>query len=129
MKPGKEKKMMKNVLKRIGVLLFAIGGMIFLSGCMGFYKNSDNFLNIPQTGAQEIVILNELGIPTYSTSVEEKKVYCYRVRDVKYIILVGIYEGYDLIITCRDGVVVESKRVPRPRTFTLFSPVPWAVTD
>jgi len=120
---------MKNALKRIGVSLFVILGMLFLSGCMGFYKNSDNFLNVPKTGEQEIVILNELGIPSYSTSVEDKKVYCYRVRDVKYIILVGIYDGYDLIITCRDGVVVESKRVPRPRTFTLFSPVPWAVAD
>ncbi len=121
--------MMKNALIRAGFLVVVVLGMLFLSGCMGFYKNSDNFLNIPQAGEKEIVILNQLGIPSFSASVEDNKVYCYRVRDVKYIILVGIYEGYDLVITCRDGAVVESKRVPRPRTFTLFSPVPWAVAD
>ena len=120
---------MKQVLRRMGMHIVIVIGLFVLTGCLGFYRNTDNFLNLPDAGEEEIKILNELGIPSFSTMVEDKKIYCYRVRNVKYIILVGIYEGYDLIITCRDGTVVESRRVMRPWTFTLFNPVPWAVVD
>ena len=108
------------------LLLFAI---LILSSCMGFYNNTSNFLNPPGIGTEEINVLKELGTPAFSTIVEDQKVYTYRVRDVKYIILIGLYEGYDLVVICRDGMVVESKRVPRPKAFTLFNPLPWAVAD
>ena len=111
----------------IGMLFFLLV-MVFLSGCMGFY-NSENFLNPPATGSEEIAVLKELGCPAFSTTVEDQKVYVYRVRNVKYIILVGLYEGYDLVVICRDGMVVDTKKAPRPSTFTLFNPVPWAVAD
>lgn len=109
------------------LLLGIVGGL--LTACIGIYDNSENFLNPPGTGKEELSVLNELGTPSLATTVEDKKVYVYKVRDVKYIILVGLYEGYDLVITCRDGLVVESRKVPRPRAFTLFNPVPWAVPD
>ncbi|HPB30151.1 MAG TPA: hypothetical protein PLB62_01720 [Candidatus Sumerlaeota bacterium] len=102
---------------------------VLLTGCIGIYNNQDNFLNPPETGAPEINMLNSLGAPQFSTTVEDQKVYVYRVRNVKYIVLVGLYEGYDLVVICRDGMVVQTKRVPRPKAFTLFNPLPWAVAD
>jgi|GEM_PF-627293 len=100
-----------------------------LTACIGIYDNTENFLNPPDAGTDEIEILNELGTPSFASDVEDKTVYVYKVRDVKYIILIGLYEGYDLVITCRDGVVAETRKVPRPSAFCLFSPVPWAVPD
>lgn len=120
---------MGDFLKRL-LLYFLLGiAGVLLTACIGIYDNTENFLNPPGTGKEELSVLNELGNPSFSTIVEDKKVYVYKVRDVKYIILVGLYEGYDLVITCRDGLVVESRKVPRPSSFTLFSPVPWAVAD
>jgi len=106
-------------------------GFVFISlcGCVGTYNNTTNFLNPPDIGTEEITVLKELGSPVFSTVVEDQKVYIYRARNVKYIILVGLYEGFDLVVICRDGMVVESKKVPRPKTFTLFYPTPWAVAD
>jgi len=117
------------VKKSFTVFAFFLLAAIFLAGCVGTYNNSDNFLNPPAIGSEEIAVLKELGAPAFSTTAEDQKVYVYKVRDVKYIILVGLYEGYDLVVVCRDGAVIESKRVPRPKAFTLFNPLPWAVAD
>ncbi|MBN1901999.1 hypothetical protein JW926_11810 [Candidatus Sumerlaeota bacterium] len=120
---------MSDFFRRFLLCVFLGVAGALLTACIGIYDNTENFLNPPGTGKEEISVLTELGTPSLATTVEDKKVYVYKVRDVKYIILVGIYEGYDLVITCRDGLVEESRKVPRPRAFTLFNPVPWAVAD
>ena len=53
----------------------------------------------------------------------------YKVRDVQYLVLVGLYKGYDLLVVCRDGRVVESEKITRPNAMTILYPTPWAVAD
>lgn len=120
---------MSRVAHSFRIVLFVILSSLILSGCVGIYNNEGNFLNLPETGSEEINALKELGPPAFSTEVEDQKIYIYKARNVKYIICVGLYEGYDVVITCRDGMVVDSKKIARPKTFTFLTPVPWAVTD
>lgn len=104
-------------------------GMSTLAGCYGTYNNTSLFYNDPASGMEEVKLLQQYGTPAFATNIEDRKVYSFKVRDNSYIILVGMYNGYDLVVVCRDGLVVETKRVPRPSSFTLFSPLPWAEAD
>lgn len=103
--------------------------IVSLSGCVGLYGNTTRFLQPPTEGMEEIEMIKQYGEPSFSTIVEDQKVYCYKVRDVKYLVVVGIYEGYDLVIVCRDGRVIHIKKIDRNRCFSLFQPVPWAIEE
>lgn len=100
-----------------------------LTGCLGFYRNNTQFVIPPKEGITELSMLQTYGRPSYSGFVENQKVYIYSVRENQYIVLIGIYKGYDLVVTCEGGVVRDVKRVNRPEVFTLLNPVPWAVSD
>lgn len=102
---------------------------VIFTGCVGSYNNTHNFLNPPATGDEELSVLKEFGTPSFATTVEDQKIYTFKVRDVKYMVCIGLYEGYDLVVICRDGMVVETKKVPPPKSFSLFYPVPWAVAE
>ena len=106
-----------------------IGGILTFTGCFGTYSNTSLFYNDPASGMEEIKLLQQYGTPAFATNIEDRKVYTFAVRDNSYIVCVGTYSGYDLVVVCRDGLVVETKRVPRPSAFTLFTPVPWAESD
>ena len=101
--------------------------LFLLSGCVGFYGNTKRFLQPPTEGMLEIEMIKTYGEPSFSSVVEDQTVYTYRVREVQYIIAAGLYNGYDLIVICRDGRVVEVKKLPRPVSFTVLHPVPWVV--
>ncbi len=116
-------------LRNIAWLLSLAGVLFLLSGCIGFYGNTKRFLQPPTEGMEEIEMLKQFGEPSFCAVVEDQKVYSYKVRDVKYIVLVGTYNGYDLIVVCRDGRVIEVKKMPRNRGFTLFTPPAWTVAD
>lgn len=107
----------------LSAVLFA---STLLSGCIGIYDNTDIFFDLPNPDMPEAELLQKYGTPSYAGFADDQKIYTYKVRDNKYIILIGLYEGYDLVITCRDGVVVKTDRVERPTGFALFNPVPWA---
>ncbi len=116
-------------LRNIGWLLSLAGVLFSLSGCIGFYGNTKRFLQPPTEGMEEIAMIKQFGEPSFCAVVEDQKVYSYKVRDVLYVVLVGIYSGYDLIMVCRDGRVIEVKKMPRNRSFTLFWPIPWTVAE
>lgn len=120
---------MRQILMRV-ILLSALAIALLLNtGCIGIYDNTDLFLNDPAVGSSEVDMLKMYGTPAFATTAEDKKVYTYKVRDVLYIICVGIYKGHDMVVVLRDGDVEEVKKVARPSTFTLFQPLPWAVAD
>ena len=114
-----------------GIFKLAAIGLLAtsLAGCIGIYNNSKVFRSKPYLGMTEMEVLQEYGNPGYSGFVEDNKVYIYEVRDNKYIILIGIYEGYDLVVTCNNGEVVDVKEAPRPEAFSFLSPLPWAESD
>ena len=93
-----------------------------LSGCIGFYGNTTRFLQLPVEKMGVIEMLQQYGEPSFSTIVEDKTIYTYKVRDVKYIVVVGIYNGYDLVIVCMDGKVDQVKKIGRNQSFSLFHP-------
>lgn len=115
----------KSMMRRmaLGVLAAAV---LPMTGCVGIYKNSDRFFNLPATDSPENKLMETYGIPDVVTKQEEKTVYGYKVRDNKYIICVGIYDGFDVLVTCEKGKVVGVTKLQRPQTFTLFQPIPWA---
>ena len=100
-----------------------------LSGCIGFYGNTTRFLQPPSEGMEEIEMIKQYGEPSFSTVVEDQTVYSYKIRDVKYLVVVGIYKGYDLVIVCLDGRVIEVKKIDRNQSFSLFHPAPWAIEE
>ncbi len=110
-----------------GLILSSV--MLVSSGCIGIYNNSELFLNPVEKGMSEEEILQKYGNPAYSGFAEDKKVYIYEVRNNRYIVAFGQYEGYDLVITCEAGEVIQVDKVQRPESFVLFQPVPWAETD
>lgn len=115
---------------RISLLPALLVVFLPLQGCVGIFDNTEKFLNAPQQGLAEAELLETYGFPDFSATLEGGgKVYGYKVRDVKYIILVGLYEGHDLLVTVEGGVVQGTKRVPRSKSLTILQPVPWAVTD
>lgn len=100
---------------------------LLLSGCVGMRSNQSLFLNEPERGMSELTLLQTYGKPDYSAAVEDQKVYIYRVRDEKYIIAVGMSGTYDLVVTCRDGEVVDTKRVAAGDNLAILQPNPWQV--
>lgn len=115
---------------RKAVLTLGLGSVLFMvSGCIGIYDNTDLFLNSPAVGSGEVEMLKAYGTPAFTTKAEDRTVYTYKVRDVMYIICVGLYKGHDMVVVIRDGDVEEVKKVTRPNAFTLFQPLPWAVAD
>jgi hypothetical protein len=110
-----------------GLALIALG---LFPGCVGIYDNTGRFMNPPKEGLTEAELITTYGAPDFTNAVEGgAKMYVYKVRDVKYIILVGVYEGYDLVVTVVGGKVKETKQLPRAKSMTLFQPIPWAVAD
>ncbi|MCB2156375.1 hypothetical protein KQI84_15990 [bacterium] len=102
---------------------------ISLTGCIGIYDNSELFRPAPHQGMDELAMLQSYGTPTFTTFVEDQKIYTYKVRENMYIILLGIYDGYDLVVVCEDGRVREITKVDPPKRFSLISPVPWSDTE
>jgi hypothetical protein len=100
-----------------------------LAGCIGIYDNSVQFELQPAKGLEETEVLKRYGSPEFAGYVENKQVYIYKIRDNRYYVLYGVYEGYDLVITCENGVVTDVSKVERPKAMTLFNPVPWAEAD
>lgn len=110
--------------------LMAIAGLLGLStGCVGIYSNKELFLNEPAVGTSEVDTIKQFGAPDFNVETGANSVFTYKVRDVMYFILFGIYRGYDLVVVFENGLVNETHRVQRPKTVTLFQPVPWAVQD
>lgn len=120
---------MTSIISRTLKAAAALAACATLSGCIGMYSNTSLFYNDPASGMEEVKLIQQYGTPSFSTNIEDRKVYTFKVRDNNYYILLGAYSGYDLVVVCRDGLVVETTRVPRPSAFTLFTPVPWAETD
>ena len=103
--------------------------LISACGCVGIYGNTKRFLNPPTAGMKEIDMIKAYGEPSFATEIEDQKVYTYSVRDVRYIVVVGLYKGYDLVVVCRDGYVIEVKKISRNDSLALFQPVPWVVPE
>jgi len=114
---------------RIALALLAAGLAGLTTGCIGLYDNSKKFMNLPATGTDEIDVLKEFGAPDFQATTSDRKVYTYKVRDVKYVVLVGVYSGHDLLVVVKDGKVEETRRVARPSTLAILQPIPWAVAD
>lgn len=106
--------------------LGVIAASALLAGCIGQYDNSPIFLNAPKEGMTEGTVLRTYGTPDFAGFAENEKIYTYRVRKNQFIILVGLYEGYDMVVTCKNGEVSSLDKVIRPKTFSLFYPTPWA---
>ncbi len=96
------------------------------AGCVGVYNNRPHFMTEPQIGMSEADLIKRYGTPSFSGFALDQKIYTYKVRDNKYIVLVGLYEGYDLVVVCEGGEVKEIARAPRPTTLTILHPAPWA---
>jgi hypothetical protein len=101
-------------------------GATLLTGCYGTYDNSQLFFNLPKVGTTEGTVLRTYGTPAFAGFAENEKIYTYKVRKNQYIILFGQYEGYDMVVTCKNGEVSSVDKVVRPRTFSLLYPTPWA---
>lgn len=123
-----DRKCLKRSL-RTCVLLLGLLSLLFTTGCVGIYNNSALFkYSGPKEGMDELTMLQTYGTPSFSTEVGNQKVYMYKVRDNLYIILVGIFDGADIVVTCENGKVTKVSRVERPKTFSLFNPNVWADT-
>lgn len=103
--------------------------VVLASGCVGIYSNKDRFLNEPRLGESITDVVKAYGAPTFNVDDGSRKLFTYKVREVMYFILVGIYQGHDLVVTFDDDRVVSTQRLPRPKTVTILQPIPWAVAD
>ncbi len=120
---------MKSTISRTGRQVSALAVLLVLSGCIGLYDNSKQFLNEPPVGMTEIELIKTYGTPAFATATGTDKILTYRVRDTKYILLYGSYEGYDLVIVLKNGSVVETHKVQLANAFALFQPWPWMVSE
>ncbi len=102
---------------------------VMLAGCIGQYDNSAIFTPGPHEGMDEITLVQTYGTPSWQGFAEDKKLYTWKVRDNTYILVVGVYDGYDLVVTVENGEVSEVTRAPRPKALTILSPLPWAEAD
>jgi len=99
------------------------------SGCIGIYDNTAMFSPGPHKGMEEVDMLRAYGTPSWQGFAEDKKVYTWKVRDNTYIVVAGVYDGYDLVVTVENGEVSEVHKAPRPKAVTVFGPLPWAEAD
>ena len=120
---------MRNAVTRYAPALAVSALLLLATGCFGRFDNTYKFINEPRTGQAELEMLKQYGIPNFTTSVEGQRIYGYKVRRANYYVFLGLYDGYDMLIVCRDGRVVETRKVLRPETVTILQPVPWAVSD
>ncbi|MBN1516562.1 hypothetical protein JXA32_08330 [Candidatus Sumerlaeota bacterium] len=97
------------------------------TACVGIRSNEGNFLNPPERGISELELLLTYGKPDFTAAVEDQKVYIYSVVSEKYIIAVGMSGSYDLIVTCRDGEVVDTKRIKSAGGISILQPNTWQV--
>lgn len=116
-------------MRRAITIVSLCTAMLGATGCFGTYSNARIFAMEPTQGMQELALVHTYGMPDWSSEIEDSKVYVYRVRDNRYVVLVGLYEGYDLIVTCRDGEVADVRRMQRPKALTVFQPLPWAESN
>lgn len=117
------------MMKRIALMLALAATVTVFGGCFAMYDNTKTFLNQPAEGLSEGDMIRTYGAPAYSGTAENQKIYVYKVRDNKFILIVGVYEGYDLAVTCENGQVAEVSRIERPKALTLFGAIPWAETE
>lgn len=108
----------------------AVVAVLFvLTGCVGIYDNTEMFLNDPPAGMSEVDVIKTYGTPAFISTTGDQKILTYKVRDAKYIVMIGLYDGYDLIVMMRNGSVEETFKVQVPKAFALFSPWNWIVTE
>ncbi|MEQ8820661.1 MAG: hypothetical protein RLY93_10475 [Sumerlaeia bacterium] len=115
--------------KPLTKLAFLAAAAMVLAGCIGIYDNRKVFQPGPNRGMEERELLRQYGTPAYSGFVEDEKVYIYKVRQQGYYVLVGIYDGYDLVVFCDDGRVTDVQQAPLGTNFSFLNPVPWAVAE
>ena len=108
----------------------AVAAVLLVStGCVGIYDNTEMFLNDPPVGMSETDVIKTYGTPSFVSTEGDTKILTYKVRDAKYIVLIGLYDGYDLIVRMQNGSVEETFKVQIPKAFALFSPWYWIVTE
>ena len=107
------------------ILLLAV--ILSAFGCVGIRSNKENFLNEPKRGMSELELLQTYGKPDFNAAVEDQKVYVYSVIDEKYMIVIGTSGSYDLVVTCRDGEVVDTKRIKSAQGMSILQPNTWQV--
>jgi hypothetical protein len=117
------------MLNRTFTLLGLAALLIAMSGCVGVYDNSGRFLNDADVGETQADVIKRFGTPSFTTGSGAETVMTYDVRDNKYIILIGMYDGYDMVIVFKDGKVTETRKVQLGTRFALFSPWNWIVAD
>jgi hypothetical protein len=94
-------------------------GAATLTGCISTYSNMNRFASSPHIGMGEAELIQKYGAPDY----------VYRVRDNKFLLGVGQYAGYDLVITTKGGVVRSTHSVLRGQSVTFLHPAPWMGMD
>jgi len=107
----------------------AIAFMLSLSGCVSIYSNSNQFDPAPHVGMTEMDLIQTYGAPDYAGFVEDQKIYVYKVRDSKFIIALGQYNGYDMVITTKGGIIKDTRRLPRGQAVTFLYAAPWMGHD
>ncbi len=103
--------------------------VLTLTGCIGIWDNSSLYTVQPAVGSPESDLLKNYGAPSFAASVDNQKIYTYKIRNNMYIICFGLFNGRDMVVVCEDGKVKEIKSVERPKAFSLFQPWTWADTE
>lgn len=114
---------------RAAAMAALAGTGILMAGCIGIYDNTAHFSPGPHKGMDELTLLQNYGTPAWQGFAEDKKVYTWKVRDNMYIVVAGVYDGYDLVVTVENGEVSDVRRAPRPKALAIFSPLPWAEAE
>ncbi|MBI1783621.1 hypothetical protein HYR69_00630 [Candidatus Sumerlaeota bacterium] len=115
--------------RRVAGFATASAFALALTGCISSYSNTARFTQPPHPGMPETEMLQRFGAPDYSGFVEDQKIYVYKVRDSKYIIIVGQYSGRDIVVTAKGGVVRSVQEVPRGECMTFLYAAPWMGHD
>jgi len=102
---------------------------IALGGCVSVYSNHPRFDPPPSDGMNELEMLRKYGAPAFAGFVEDQKVYVFKIRDSQYLLGFGQFKGYDLVVTCKGGIVKNTERVPRGQTSCFLAPAPWIGMD
>lgn len=100
-----------------------------LTGCVSIYSNAKRFDPAPHVGMTEMDLIQNYGAPDYSGFVEDQKIYVYKVRTSKFIIALGQYSGYDMVIMTKGGVIKDTRRLPRGEAVSLIYAAPWMGHD